>query len=139
MLLSYHFPLPTNISALLSPMSGQTLAPPTIKLRAPLVAPVYNNPLQLIRDIRFRHPGYESGNILFVLRGSDRTDDSTDVGLHHETARLACAIVADNRWDGYLSTSRTGPPVSADQVVLLGSDYFFIVPGPRQGQPPARF
>ena len=29
--------------------------------------------------------------------------DSCSGGLHHETARVACTLVANNRFDGYLS------------------------------------
>lgn len=81
------------------------------------------------RGIRFRHPGYKDQNILFTLLGHD----SPEGGLHHETARLACAIVAGNRWDGYLSISPTGPRIAATEL-LLGSDYYFIVPSPSQGE-----
>lgn len=84
------------------------------------------------RGIRFRHPGYKDQNILFTLLGHD----SPEGGLHHETARLACAIVAGNRWDGYLSISPTGPRIAATEL-LLGSDYYFIVPSPSQGTFPS--
>lgn len=46
---------------------------------------------------------------------------------------MACAIVAGNRWDGYLSVSATGPPIENTEL-LLGSDYYFIVPPPSQGE-----
>ena len=76
------------------------------------------------RVIRFRHPGYDDRtNILFTLAGYD----SPEGGLDPETARLACAIVAGNRWDGYLSTSSTGSRIE-DRELLLESNYYFIVP-----------
>lgn len=81
------------------------------------------------RPVRFRHPGYSSHNIIFTLFGHD----SLEGGLYCEFARLACAIVAGNRWDGYFSTSATGLPTE-DSELLLGSDYYFIVPPPSQGE-----
>ena len=67
-------------------------------------------------------PGYSSHNIVFTVFGHD----SLEGGLYCEFARLACAIVAGNRWDGYFSTSATELPTE-DSELLLGSDYYFIV------------
>ncbi|KAF4986121.1 hypothetical protein FDECE_16113 [Fusarium decemcellulare] len=50
--------------------------------------------------------------------------------IHHETARLACAIYAKCRWDGYPSASRDGPPISAEpDNILLHGQYYFVVDG----------
>ena len=56
--------------------------------------------------------------------------DSQEGGLHHGTARIACAIIAGNRWDGYLSLQPNGPRVpETDEDVLLSDKYYFLVPG----------
>ena len=72
-------------------------------------------PLQISRPIRFRHPGYSEPNLLLMLFGFDSAQGS----LHHETARLACALVANNRWDGYLSETPSGPPITVPPNGLL--------------------
>jgi hypothetical protein len=55
--------------------------------------------------------------------------DHANGGIHHETARIACAIVAGNRWDGYFTETPGGERVSADKNELLTkSDYYFHVP-----------
>lgn len=47
-------------------------------------------------------------------------------GVHHETARIACALLANSRWDGFLSTTRDGPATLAgpDDVLTRWSYYF---------------
>lgn len=57
--------------------------------------------------IAFLHPGYDDPfNVLLTLRAHD----SPEGGIHFGLAHTACAIVANNRWDGWLSTSVTGVP-----------------------------
>jgi len=76
--------------------------------------------------IRFRHPAYESDDdLLFTLYAWDHEEG----GIHHGLAHTACAIIAGNRHDGYLSQSHEGIPVAAgmDDVLPLG-DLFFHVP-----------
>ena len=76
-------------------------------------------------SIIFRHPGYPRPNILLRLSGFD----SCSRGLHHETARVACALVADNRFDGYLSLTAQGEYLDlGPEDVLEAHEYFFIVP-----------
>ena len=80
--------------------------------------------------INFRHPAYPPGDdLLFSLYASDHADG--DSGLHHGLAHTACAIVAGNRHDGYLSESPCGGTriEAAWDDVLLGRDYYFHVPG----------
>ncbi|KAL9597960.1 MAG: hypothetical protein Q9219_004791 [cf. Caloplaca sp. 3 TL-2023] len=105
-----------------------------MQIRSPHRAPTVefddfaNNP----RSICFRHPAIPraEGNLLFVLDGHDNADGL----LHHETAWLACAIVAGNRWDGYLATSPAGPAIDVPKDGLLGEEnYYFIVPHPDEG------
>ncbi|KAI9855077.1 MAG: hypothetical protein M1813_000561 [Trichoglossum hirsutum] len=81
------------------------------------------------RLIAFHHPGYPTEryqDILFRLRGFD----SSGGGLHHRTARLACAIVAGNAWDGYLTEQRASSPRVAlgEDDILTRDDYWFHIP-----------
>lgn len=86
--------------------------------------------------VTFRHPGYpDNDNILLFLPALDTCDESDDAGqfgLHHETARVACAILADCAWNGYLSTQRAAEAprlmIGADDL-LTEPDYYFHVPG----------
>lgn len=86
---------------------------------------ISTNPLH---ETNFRHPAFPaSTNRLITLPALDHPDG----GIHHGTAHTACAIIAGNRFDGYLATSPDGPPiVSSPDTILTGSDYFFCVPGP---------
>lgn len=100
-----------------------------LKIRPrPTVSPSLPDTIPSIpRPIWFRHPGYDDQhNVLFTLIGLD----SPEGGLHRETARLACAIVAANRWDGYLSTSANGPRIGDGVELLMEFNYYFIVPPP---------
>jgi hypothetical protein len=62
--------------------------------------------------------------VLFTFTASD------DDGIHHETARLACAIIAGNRWDGFLCKDRDGHQPSKDGLdqILRASTYYFHLP-----------
>ncbi|KAG9250821.1 uncharacterized protein F5Z01DRAFT_665038 [Emericellopsis atlantica] len=54
-----------------------------------------------IRHIYFKHPHDADGdNVLLVLPTID------EEGVHHETARIACRIIANSRWDGFFSSIR---------------------------------
>ncbi|KAL8993210.1 MAG: hypothetical protein Q9169_006517 [Polycauliona sp. 2 TL-2023] len=79
------------------------------------------------RSIRFLHPCYrEHKNLLFELLAPDNSAR----GLHHGTARIACAIIAGNRWDGFLSRTATAEKIDAgDEDLLTEDEYYFIVPG----------
>lgn len=84
--------------------------------------------------LRFRHPGYpEFDNIILTLHAPDQTVRG---GLHHGTASLACAIIARNAWNGYLSRAINGPrlqePVDA---ILPPGDYYFHVPDATSAYP----
>jgi len=98
--------------------------------------------------IKLRHPGYpDTKNILLVFPAldpiiandgddvdADNTNNSNNTkamfGLHCETARLACAIAANNRWDGFLSTKKatdaTRLPLLPDEILPAGSYYFHV-------------
>ncbi|KAL8951631.1 MAG: hypothetical protein Q9222_002411 [Ikaeria aurantiellina] len=76
------------------------------------------------RTVQLRHPGYADGNCNLLFRFP--AYDHAGGGLHHNVARTACGIVAGNKWDGYLSSTASGPPVEQhlDQV-LTGPCYYF--------------
>jgi hypothetical protein len=81
--------------------------------------------------ISFRHPAYPSAggcNVLLILQAYDHPSG----GLHHETGRIACGIVANNAWDGYFSETAGGPPLNLgpDAILPAGKTYFFHVPHP---------
>ncbi|KAI4118127.1 MAG: hypothetical protein LQ341_007636 [Variospora aurantia] len=81
-----------------------------------------NFPIRCTTELR--HPGLpdKGSNTLFRFPAYDRTGG----GLHHSVALTACAIVAGNKFDGYLSSTATGPPVAhALNAVLPGPCYYF--------------
>lgn len=100
--------------------------PPSYEfLRAPTTSRRYR--------INFRHPAYEPGeNILFTLYAFDHAEG----GIHHGLAHNACSIFADNRTDGYLSSTCSGEggervQASWDEVLPASAvDYYFYVPYP---------
>ena len=73
------------------------------------------------------HPFYEEEKTLLSLGAFDIASG----GIHHETLRIACAIIANNRFDGFLSETITpGLPLSKDtDDVLPPGRYYFHVPG----------
>ncbi|TWU70693.1 hypothetical protein ED733_001540 [Metarhizium rileyi] len=77
-----------------------------------------------IPKIRFRHPAYaDSENILISLAALDGG------GVHYATAHLACAVLADFRYDGYFSLSATGTAIeSGPDEILTEQNYYFHVP-----------
>lgn len=78
------------------------------------------------KSITVRHPGYDdSENTLLDLLCTDGATDS----LYHGFAHTAAAIVAGNRWDGFLSQSRQGIKVTQEYHELLPfGDYYFCLP-----------
>ncbi|KAI0904621.1 hypothetical protein F4823DRAFT_614443 [Ustulina deusta] len=106
-------------------------------------------------DILFLHPAYkEPFNVLLKLPRTDAvphsaapSTDSTAAtyGVHHATALVACQIVANNAFDGFLSYNPEGTRpvcVGADQdddnntildeyynnTILESDEYYFVVP-----------
>lgn len=78
------------------------------------------------KNVFFYHPGYQDGhNLLLNLPALDAG------GIHHETARIACAILAACRFDGYLSMSQNGPkiPDRPDDILQHKKYYFCIEDG----------
>ncbi|KAH7302926.1 hypothetical protein B0I35DRAFT_447617 [Stachybotrys elegans] len=79
-------------------------------------------------NVTLLHPGYPDGqNILFFLPMLDSG------GIHHETVWVACALLANSRWDGFLSVTRDGEEIpEPKQDTLQGERYYFRVPGDPQ-------
>ncbi|KAL1615858.1 hypothetical protein SLS56_011643 [Neofusicoccum ribis] len=105
------------------------MPPPTVA-RPPHVPPTHcdaDRVAQRPRTVLLRHPGYPSAhNVLLALPGADGPAG----GLHHETARIACAVVAANRWDGFLAADAAGAPLDAGpDDILAAREYYFHVPG----------
>lgn len=78
------------------------------------------------KRITIRHPSYDdSENTLLHLLCTDGATDS----LYHGFAHTAAAIVAGNRFDGFLSQSRQGIQVTQEYHELLPfGDYYFCLP-----------
>ncbi|KAF9883280.1 hypothetical protein FE257_003800 [Aspergillus nanangensis] len=77
------------------------------------------------RKVKFLHPGYpDNANILLVLPAFDSG------GIHYETARIACGILANCRWDGYFRAVKNGPRVEAGvDAILTNPEYYYCVDG----------
>ncbi|KAH8156079.1 hypothetical protein CIB48_g12167 [Xylaria polymorpha] len=85
-----------------------------------------------VKQVQFLHPGYvDRENTLLILPALDATDCDRDGegalnGVHHETARVACCILANCRWDGYFSLTRDGPAIDqGPDDILLSLQYYF--------------
>lgn len=69
------------------------------------------------------HPAYESpANVLFVFNATDHPS----VAIHYETARIACGIIAANRWDGYLTKEVDGFRLDLELNWLLSKGEYFV-------------
>ncbi|KAL8741274.1 MAG: hypothetical protein Q9184_008405, partial [Pyrenodesmia sp. 2 TL-2023] len=78
--------------------------------------------------IELRHPGLPDSrsNLLFRFPAYDHLNG----GVHHSVALTACAIVAGNKWGGYLSETAGGPPAADGlcdgiDTVLTSKRYYF--------------
>ncbi|KAK5019448.1 hypothetical protein LTR39_000373 [Cryomyces antarcticus] len=85
-----------------------------------------------LHKIAFRHPGYRDEfeqNVLLTLYAFDNHNR----GLHYATAHTACALVACNAWEGYLTHTRDGErlQLTADGL-LTEKEYYFRLPGNTQ-------
>ena len=79
----------------------------------------------------FFRPAYpNASNLILILHAWD----SPSGGIHVGTAWLACAIVACNAWDGYLTKhNNSGRLDYYDDDILLPGSYDFHVPNPSGG------
>ncbi|KAH6975849.1 hypothetical protein EDB80DRAFT_658503 [Ilyonectria destructans] len=79
--------------------------------------------------IRILHPGYSNFSynpdfdILIAFQAFD------DGGVHYDTAHTACAILANNQWDGYFSHDKHGKiKVRPTDGVLRDPSFYFCLP-----------
>ncbi|KAK1828120.1 hypothetical protein QBC39DRAFT_417702, partial [Podospora conica] len=73
--------------------------------------------------IWFRHPGYnDSENALIALYGFDSG------GVHHETARIPCCILANGPWDP-VGNGNTRLPLGLDDISTANTYYFHVPNG----------
>lgn len=111
------------------------MAEPPDHLRAPYPHPVHpdhgRSLPQTDRSIAFRHPGYDDAcSVILYLPALD-----PGCGIHHATALITCCILADNRWDGYLTEDKEGETeidVPLDGILLRG-DYYLQIPSRTSG------
>ncbi|KAJ9634073.1 hypothetical protein H2199_009104 [Coniosporium tulheliwenetii] len=114
-----------------------------VYVRAPTLPPIVLQPPRRWQ-ILFRHPGYDdSNNVLFKLHApdtdvdssNDDDDDNADdnatrrPGLYAQLALDACAVIAGNRTDGWLSPLRDADAARNARVdaasTLHKRDYYF--------------
>jgi hypothetical protein len=107
------------------------------RVRTVVAAPTHQDggrdiPDDATHTVMFRHPGYRGEhNIIMVLPALDNAQE----GIHHETALNACAVVAGNRWNGFLCEQRIGSRVLTPRdEVLKGKEYYFRVSDDAEGQ-----
>ena len=82
--------------------------------------------------INFRHPGYDdNSNVLLVLPGLDGPNG----GIDHETARIACGILANNNWAGFFAEDKEGKQkVGSFDAILHKKNYYFHVSSDANGK-----
>ena len=78
------------------------------------------------RQINIYHPGYENDPAPLLLFWGY---DSTEGDLWHDFAQVACAIISNNRFDGWLSTSRDPQSSRCSGELLAPGDYWWHLPG----------
>jgi hypothetical protein len=88
--------------------------------------------------VHFRHPAYpDSSNVLLSLHAWDQAGG----GIHYGLAHTACAIIANNRFDGYLSREIDGSSrIEAEWDSCLPAEshgFYFHVPPPSGKRTPA--
>lgn len=106
----------------------------TVTVRPAAVSPTESLPLTKLAStistdphsrIHICHPHYPTKtNVIFDLFAPDHPDG----GLQYDFVMVACGVVADNRWDGWLTETLDGPALSIlpDEVLRKGRYYFFL-------------
>lgn len=77
--------------------------------------------------ITVKHPGYGGNNTILALPACDGADANGKA--HFATIHSACAIIANNHKDGWLSASRSGQPrtcADSEGLIPAGVYYFHI-------------
>lgn len=81
--------------------------------------------------ITIKHPGYGRGNTLFALPA--REGAGAEGKAHYATVHTACAIISNNRYDGWLSSTLSGEPRTHpdfEGLVPAGIYYLHFEPDP---------
>lgn len=77
------------------------------------------------REINIFHPGYDDVVVpLLAFSGYD----SEEGDLWYDFAHTACAIVTNNRFDGYLSTSKDSKSLPVVGELLAPGNYWWHLP-----------
>ncbi|KAL8825180.1 MAG: hypothetical protein Q9170_007898 [Blastenia crenularia] len=78
-------------------------------------------------QIEFKHPAYPPAtNTLLKLPALDHPSG----GLHYNTAKIACGIIAGNRWDGAFRKHVSHQDLHyEDDEIMPAGVYYFFVPG----------
>ena len=96
------------------------------------IIPTYSKSIPQSRfqtEIAFRHPAYnDDANVLLRLQPFEHPQG----GLHLHVGLVACQIIANNAFSGYLTKTKDCEPIpTADfNSVLLEKEYYFHVPPP---------
>lgn len=78
------------------------------------------------KRITFLHPGYPRDAQPLLILPACNQDNTID----HEVARIACAVVACNEFEGFFTTDVRGERrVYGSQLPFTEEGYFFQVPG----------
>ena len=87
------------------------------RAKAPIPTPI---------PIKIYHPGYDDEVVpLIAFPGYD----SKEGDLWYDFAHTACAIISNNRFDGWLSTSRDPQLPRFSGELLVPGDYWWHLPG----------
>ncbi|GAB1729066.1 hypothetical protein NU195Hw_Modified_129t1 [Hortaea werneckii] len=92
-------------------------------------------PKAFCQRITIKHPGYGGSNTLFALSACDGT--GAEGKAHYPTVHSACAIIANNRYDGWLSSTLSGEPrlrPDCEDLIPAGTYYLHFEPDP-ESQP----
>ncbi|KAF2724602.1 hypothetical protein K431DRAFT_300911 [Polychaeton citri CBS 116435] len=120
-------------------MAVNASLPPAIRLRAPQVPfdPGCYPQIEARSLVLVRHPGYANGNnILLTLTSSD--GDDSYYGVDFRLVHTACAIIADNDYNGWLSLSddSSASKIALDDgAILQAGEYYYHVPYPSTASP----
>ena len=106
----------------------------TVHVRPPQTFPNHTEECDTVclssKAVYLKHPAYEENENLLLLLNAP---DGPTGGIHHDTARTACGIIAGNRWDGYFAEKPGGEPILASAEALLPPGaYYFHVPNPER-------
>lgn len=109
-------------------MASIRSTPAYVSIHGPITPPLPNSfTTTPRRQILIRHPHYpDSSNILLNLFAPDHPDG----GLQYNYVLVICGIIAGNRWDGWFTKSKDGPPLKkqSDEILPKGEYFFHLEP-----------